>query len=260
MSWVSSGLYLGSVTHLRVKPRRHRFRYWLFMALFDLDELERLDRGLRLFSHNRANVFSFFDRDHLSGDGEPLRAQIERLLQRAGLASNGGAIRLLCLPRVLGYAFNPISVYFCHRRDGVLTAILYEVNNTFGQRHVYLIGAPPTNGWIVQQCAKQLHVSPFMDMDLTYAFRIRVPGKSVACKVDVYKAGALMLATGFLGRRAEFSDRMLLRLIFAFPLLTFKVIFAIHFEALRLLLKGVRLRPAPSAPAAAVPIIPVSEE
>jgi DUF1365 family protein len=260
MSWVSSGLYLGSVTHLRVKPRRHRFRYRLFMALFDLDEMDQLDRGLTLFSHNRANVFSFFDRDHLSGDGEPLRAQVERLLQRAGLPCDGGAIRLLCMPRMFGYAFNPISVYFCHRRDGALMATLYEVNNTFGQRHAYLIGAPASDGWITQQCVKQLHVSPFMDMDLTYTFHIRAPRADIAFNVNAHKAGSLVLATGFLGRRAEFGDRMLSKLIFAFPLLTFKVILAIHFEALRLLLKGVRLRPSPPTPAAAATIIPVSKE
>ena len=112
----------------------------------------------------------------------------------------------------------------------------------------------------MQRCAKQLHVSPFMDMDLTYTFRIRAPGADIAFNVNAHKAGGLILATGFLGRRAEFSDRLLSRLIFAFPLLTFKVIFGIHFEALRLLLKGVRLRPAPPTPAAAATIIPVSED
>ena len=260
MSWASSGLYPGNVTHLRLAPRRHRFRYRLFMALFDLDELDQLDRGLRLFSHNRANVFSFFDRDHLSGEGEPLRVQVERLLQRAGLASDGGAIRLLCMPRMFGYAFNPISVYFCHRRDGALMATLYEVNNTFGQRHTYLIAAPASDGWIMQQCVKRLHVSPFMDMDLTYAFRVRPPGTDIAFHVNAHKAGGLVLATGFLGRRAEFSDRMLSKLVVAFPLLTLKVILGIHFEALRLLLKGVRPRPTPPSPAAAATIVPTSKE
>jgi DUF1365 family protein len=257
MNGFASGLYLGGVMHQRFKPRRHKFRYGIFLALFDLDELERLDHHLRWFSYNSWNVFSLFDRDHLSGKPVALRSEVERLLVLAGLGSDIGAIRLLCMPRVFGYVFNPISVYFCHRRDGSLIATLYEVNNTFGGRHLYLIAAPESDGWIAQRCPKRLHVSPFNDMGLTYKFRVRPPGAEMAFNVNAHDDGGLLLATGFIGRRAEFTDRRLRSLIFAYPLLTFKVILGIHFEAFRLLLKGLRLRPSPPSPPEPASIIPL---
>jgi hypothetical protein len=260
MTALASGLYLGGVMHQRLKPRRHKFRYGIFLALFDLDELEWMDKHLRWFSHNRWNVFSFFDRDHLSGKAVPLRLEIERLLGGAGLGGDIGAIRLLCLPRVFGYVFNPISVYFCHRRDGSLMATLYEVNNTFGGRHLYLIAAPGTGGWIAQRCVKRLHVSPFNEMGLTYSFRIRAPGAEMAFNVNAHDGEGLVLATGFIGRRVELDDRRLRGLIFAYPLLTFKVILGIHYEALRLLLKGLRLRPAPPPPPEPASIILLPKE
>jgi DUF1365 family protein len=260
MTDFASGLYLGAVMHQRFKPRRHKFKYAIFLGLFDLDELERLDQHLRWFSHNSWNVFGFCDRDHLSGEPAPLRPQVEQLLESAGLGGDIGAIRLLCLPRIFGYVFNPISVYFCHRRNGSVMATLYEVNNTFGGRHLYLIAAPESGGWIAQRCAKQLHVSPFNDMGLTYRFRVRPPDSKMAFNVNAHDGGGLLLATGFIGKRAEFSDRRLRSLIFAYPLLTFKVILGIHYEALRLFLKGMRLRPAPPPPAAPATIIALPQK
>jgi DUF1365 family protein len=260
MSAFTSALYPGRVMHQRFKPRRHKFKYGIFLALFDLDELERLDQRLRWFSYNSWNVFSFFDRDHLSGRSSALRPDVERLLGLAGLGGDVGAIRLLCMPRVFGYVFNPISVYFCHRRDGSLMATLYEVNNTFGGRHLYLIAAPRSDGWIAQRCAKQLHVSPFNDMGLTYRFRVRPPDSELAFNVNAHDGGGLLLATGFIGRRTDFTDRRLRGLIFSYPLLTFKVILGIHYEALRLLLKGMRLRPAPPPPPEPATIIPLPQK
>ena len=134
-----STLYAGIVTHRRVRPRPHRLRYRVFWMLLDLDEIGQLPRRLRLFSHNRFNALSFFDTDHGDGSGRPLRDQVEGHLRAAGLATDGGAIRLFCMPRVFGYGFNPLSVYFCYQRDGSLAALLYEVHNTFRERHSYLI-------------------------------------------------------------------------------------------------------------------------
>src|SRR5262249_48726005 len=130
-----SAIYAGTVMHQRLRPRRHRLRYRVFSLLLDLDELDEVAARLRLLSRNRFNLFSFFDRDHGDGRREPLRMQIERRLAAAAIAPDGGAIRLLAMPRVLGYVFNPLSVYFCYRRTGVLAAVVYEVNNTFGERH-----------------------------------------------------------------------------------------------------------------------------
>ncbi len=219
------------------------------MLLLDLDELAELDRRLRWFSVSRFNLLSFQPRDHGDGSATPLRAQVERHLDAAGLASDGGAIRLLCLPRVLGYVFNPLSLYFCHRQDGGLVAILYEVSSTFGERHTYLI--PVTAGMeeVRQSAAKRLHVSPFMDMALSYDFKVRPPGDKVRVVIDTFDAEGLLLAASFAGVRRELTDQALLAACATHPLLTLKVVAAIHWEALKIALKGVRLRGGPPAPA-----------
>ena len=261
---ISSALYAGIVTHRRLRPRRHRLRYRVFWMLLDLDEIGRLPRRLRLFSHNRFNALSFFDADHGDGSGRPLRDQIEGYLRAAGLATDGGAIRLFCMPRVFGYGFNPLSVYFCYQRDGSLAAILYEVHNTFRERHSYLIpverdvgvglgvtGAP--GAVIDQHCRKGFYVSPFMDMN--YTFRVAVPDQRVMIAIRAADQDGLLLAAALTGERFALTDLALLRALATHPLLTLKVIGAIHWHALRLLLKGLKLQPRPRPPAAPVTVV-----
>lgn len=256
MTGWASALYAGAVVHRRFRPRRHHLRYRLFTVLLDLDEVDRLAAGLRLFSRNRLNLFAFHDRDHGDGSAVPLRAQVERQLAAAGIEPDGGAIRLMCLPRILGYVFNPLSVYFCHRRDGRLAALLYEVSNTFGQRHSYLIPVTGNGqGPVHQSCAKQFHVSPFMDLDMVYDFRVTAPGASLSVAIHGRDAGGPLIAAVFAGRRRELSDRLLARSLIAYPLLTLKVIAGIHWEALQLWLKGVGFRHCPPPPSHPVTIV-----
>ncbi len=256
-----SGLYAGRVTHRRLRPRRHVLGYRVFNLLLDLDELGDLSGTLRLFSRNKFNLLSFYDRDHGDGSDVPLRRQVEQLAGRAGIAVDGGPIRLLCLPRILGYVFNPLSVYFCHDRAGRIVCIVYEVSNTFGQRHSYVIpvGTAPGQGTDVvrQTCAKALYVSPFLDMDLAYDFEIRPPGEHVGIAVVVRDGTGPVITTAFSGTRRALSDATLARAFLAHPLLTFKVIAGIHWEALALWLKGVRLRPRPPAPVEAFTAVAV---
>jgi DUF1365 family protein len=246
---IASAIYRGTVAHRRLRPKAHFLKYRAFWLLFDLDELPKLGRSLRLFSHNRFNLFSFHDRDHGDSSGGSLRAWVEGHLMEAGIAADGGPIRLLCLPRILGYVFNPISVYFCYLRDGTLNAILYEVNNTFGQRHSYLIPVEPGQGrTILQSCPKRLYVSPFNDMDMSYAFKIQPPEASVTVGVDALDQSGLVITTALSGRRRDLSDRAMMSVFFGHPLLTLKVIAAIHWEALRLWLKGVKITRRPPGP------------
>ena len=157
-----SALYVGTVTHHRWKPKRHHLRYGVFAMLADLDELPELARRLTLFSHNRFNLFSLMDRDFGAGDGTALKPWVEAQLAKAGLETRGIRISLLCYPRILGYAFNPLSVFFCRRaQDGALIAILYEVHNTFGERHCYLIPTESDGTPVRQECDRAFHVSPF---------------------------------------------------------------------------------------------------
>jgi len=254
----ASRLYAGVVTHQRFAPKTHRLRYRMFQMLFDLDETPRLGAQLRLFSHNRFNVFSFHDADHGDGRPGPLRAWVEETLARAGLPIDGGGIVLLCMPRIVGHVFNPLSLYYCRRADGSLGAMIYEVNNTFGQRHSYVIPVEASDAGVVRQtCDKAFHVSPFMDMAMTYGFEVTTPGDRIATTIHGHtRDGALIIAAAFTGEARALSHGALLRALVAYPLLTLKVVAAIHVEALKLWLKGVRLRPLPPAPARSVTVAP----
>ncbi len=250
---LASGLYPGIVTHTRVKPRRHRLRYRIFMLLIDLDEARDLGAKLRLFGAERFALTSFYERDHLSGSGG-LKAEVEGHLTAAGVET-GGPVRLLCMPRILGGVFNPLSVYFCHRADGALSAILYEVNNTFGERHSYLIPVAEGAGETVRQgIAKGFYVSPFMDMDLAYGFRIQPPGETVSVGVEVSDGEGPVLSAAFAGERVDLTDAALWRAFLTHPLMTIGVMAAIHWEALKIWLKGERLRPRPAPPSRPVTV------
>jgi hypothetical protein len=234
-----SSLYVGSVFHRRLAPREHHFRYRLFWLLIDLDELPDLNSRLRLFSHNRANVFSLYDRDHGDGGAAPLRAQAERRLAESGVDIEGGAIRLLCMPRTLGYGFNPLSVYFCHRRDGALAALIYEVHNTFGERHAYVLPTSRAPRAVRQGCAKSFFVSPFLPMGLRYEFHVSAPGESLVLAIRVTGPDGVALRAALSGRRRVLNDRELSRAALSTPAAAMKTIAAIHWEALRLWIKGV---------------------
>lgn len=249
MPGTRSALYAGEVVHLRLRPRRHQLRYRVVYLLLDLAEVEQQGHSPRLFSHNGFNVFSVSDRDHGNGSAASLRDQVLRHLRDAGIVDADGPIRLLTMPRILGYAFNPLSVYFCHRDDGSLAATLYEVNNTFGQRHNYLIPvAAGCRGTVRQESRKSFYVSPFMDTDMTYSFAVVPPAERVAVSVTGHDAGGPLIVARLAAVRRPFTDASLVRAFFLYPLLTFKVTAAIHWEALLLWLKGVRLQRRPPPP------------
>lgn len=229
----SSCLYAGEVVHIRRKPARHRLAYRVFMMLLDLEELPRLDRRSRLFAYNRTGLVSFHDRDHGDGSGRPLTQQVEQAVASAGLPVPGGPIRLLCMPRLFGYVFNPLSVYFCHDASGELRAIVHEVNNTFGERHFYVLEASTgEDGLVRQNCAKQFRVSPFLPQDLDYRFTIAPPDERTSVHIAVGRDGGELLSAWFAGKRSAFSSRALLGQWLKHPAMTFKVILGIHWEAL----------------------------
>lgn len=252
----ASGVYVGSVVHTRLRPVRHRLRYRIMMLLLDLDEVAVLSERLWLFSAERFNLFAFFTRDHLDGSTVSLRSQVEAQLSRAGIAIDGGPIRLLCMPRTLGAVFNPLSVFFCHAADGGLRAVLYEVNNTFGQRHSYLIPVADADQPVHRQrCAKQFYVSPFMEMAMQYHFRVVAPDRRVAIGIEAHDATGPVLSASFAGRRRPLSDAVLLRGLLRHPAMAVQVLGAIHWEALKLWRKGMRVRPRPAPPADPVSIV-----
>jgi len=220
----------------------HRFRYRAFWLLLDLDELTELSSRLRWFSHNRPSVFSFYDSDHGDGTATPLRAQVERQLGEVGVDLAGGRLRLLCMPRTLGYCFNPLSIFFCYRADTSLAALIYQVHNTFGERHSYVIRVEDQGDALHQRCRKLFYVSPFLDMDLCYDFRISGPDERIAVGIRAGSSAKTVLNAVLTGTRRNLTDRNLSLVFLKVPVITIKVMVAIHWEALRLWAKGIRLR------------------
>lgn len=257
---LASALFPGHVTHVRLKPRMHRLSYRIYSLLLDLDELEEADRRLKWFSVDRFNLFSFHRKDRGDGTGRDLKGQVERAMRSAGVEPDGGPIRLLTMPRLLGWSFNPLSTYFCYRRDGTLAAILWEVDNTFHQRHAYMIPVDHVGpgGEIVQHCDKALYVSPFMDMDLHYEFRVYPPDDTLSIRIDTSDAEGKVLGARHVARKQVLTDRALLGAFFAIPLLTLRVVGGIHWEALKIWLKRVRLRSRPAPPENPISVVRIS--
>lgn len=248
----AAALYVGEVMHARLKPVGHRFNYRVMSLLIDLDRLEVADRQTPLFGINRRALYSFHEADHGERDGSSLRLYAHRCAAEHGIDLTGGRVLLLCYPRLLGYTFNPLSVYFCYHANGQPALLIYEVRNTFGDIHAYVL--PVTSGdispaGIRQTQDKRFYVSPFVEMAMRYHFRVVPPNDRVKLRIlETDDEGPLLSAT-FNGHRRILTTRELLRSFFSLPIVTLKIVAAIHWEALRLWLKGVRLVPRPSGAA-----------
>ena len=249
-------LCFGQVRHSRLRPARHDFSYGVYFLRLPLRALEGASFATRLLSRNRFNLLSFHDRDH--GDGKrPLLEWVDALLRAHGVDDADGEIWLQTFPRVLGYVFNPVSFWFCHRRDGELRAVLCEVNNTFGERHYYLLdagGAMPYGTLL--KARKVFHVSPFCAIEGDYRFRFmralrgteaNLKEHTVA-RVDHFDASGPLLLTSIAGVSEPLSDKGIARAFLCYPLMTFGVIVRIHWQALRLWLKRVPFFSKPSPP------------
>ncbi|MGU3575953.1 DUF1365 domain-containing protein [Brucellaceae bacterium C25G] len=241
-----SGLFAGTVMHMRLRPKRHRFSYRVFSLFLDIDQLTNLDKSMRLFGYNRRALLSFYDKDH--GDGKPraLRDWVEEKLRDAGVSEPKISIFILCYPRIFGYAFNPLTLYFCYDPDDVLIAILYEVSNTFGERHCYIIrvcaqAKEDGDEIIRQQCAKDFYVSPFIPMNCFYNFLIEPPEEKLLVRIDEEDADGMLLVASFTASRKPLNDRSLGLALLSHPLMTFKVSAGIYWEAFRLWKKGLHV-------------------
>jgi len=256
MSMLTSSLYHTRIFHRRRRPKAHKLQYGAFYMLLDLDELDTLHRRLKWFSYNSFNVFSFHDSDHGPGTNQPLRPWVEHHLEQAGIDLAGGRIELLCLPRILGYVFNPISVYYCYHHNGELQAVIYQVSNTFGQRHSYLFTLDEQTGAVIKHdCDKRFYVSPFMDVSGRYQFSMRRPTSELYLHIRQADEHGPMLDAWINGNKRLISDRSLLQCLLRYPLLTLKVIGGIHWEALKLWRKGLGIHARPNPPAEPVSIM-----
>lgn len=249
---IEPGLMLGDVMHVRFTPKRHQFRYRVASLLLDLDRLEEIAARTRTLSINRFNLFSFFEKDHGPRDGSPLKPWVEAAFAGAGRPIDGGRVLMMCFPRTLGYVFDPLTTYWGYKADGTLAGVLYQVKNTFGDQHCYMVGAPEGRkpGTPLSQIAEKcFHVSPFFSIDGQYRFRIDEPGDRLKILIRLVGSdGADRMIATHAARRVPLTDRALLKTLITHPLDTFKVIGAIHLEALRLLRKGAVFHKRPSPP------------
>ena len=233
---MNSCIYNGEVTHTRFKPVRHFLKYKTFSLLIDLDEINILDKSIGIFSHNKFNIFSFYDKDHGDRDGGNLKDWVISNLNKFQIKENITNIKVLCYPRILGYVFNPLSIFYCYEKDK-LVAIFYEVKNTFNEQHTYIFKIK-NNEEIIQKCRKKFYVSPFMDMETFYNFKLINPNDKLSVFIKQTDADGTILTATQTGDKKEFSFKQLAINFLKYPLMTIKIIGSIHYEALLLWKKG----------------------
>jgi len=235
-----SSIYIGNVIHKRFKPKIHFFKYKVFSILLDISEIDILDKSLKIFSYNKFNIVSFYDADHGPRDGTSIKEWVIKNLNDNRINTENIKIKLLCYPRIFGYVFNPLSVFFIYNKNSELISILYEVKNTFGEQHTYVFKTKENENYIKHTCKKKFHVSPFIEMDCTYFFKILKPSEKISVIIDQYDEEGKLLYASRDGDRIEFNNKNLVLSYLRHPLMTFKIIVAIHFEAFKLWTKGIK--------------------
>jgi len=248
MKPVREAIYFGTVGHARKRPVVHKLSYKVFSVLFDCANLDGLAKRLKLFSHNRFNLFSFYDADH--GDGTPLPDYLAGIARKAGYEAQNLQFSMLCYPRILGYAFNPLTVYFGRDETNTIRLMIYEVHNTFGEHKTYVLPAEPdADGLIWQTCPKELYVSPFNPVSGTYSFHVTPIAETLTVGVALKDAEGPVLKAHFHGEREDLTDMSLIRAVARTGWMTLKVYAGIHIEAGKLWLKGMRMVTRPKPPA-----------
>ena len=237
---INSSIYNGQVIHKRFKPKVHSFRYDVFSLLIDLSELETLDKQVNFFSYNKFNWISFYDKDHGDRDGSSLINWVQKNLRKNNMSTENIKIKILCYPRIFGFVFNPLSVFYVYNSNENLISILYEVKNTFGEQHTYIFRIEKDANLIQNNCSKKFHVSPFIQMNCNYFFRLLKPGNKISVIIDQYENEDKILYASQDGIRTDFNTKYLIKSFLNHPLMTFKIIIAIHYEAFKLWSKGIK--------------------
>lgn len=236
--------------HARLKPKMHRFNYKIFSLVIDLDRYDEAAQKSWLFRINKPAPVSFHEKDHAKRDGTSLRTQIDSLLENGNM-QRPAKILLWCNPRILGYTFNPLSIYFCYDHEDNVTALVYQVNNTFGETHSYIAEVSPNDckqPAIRNSANKNFYVSPFLDMNMRYDFAIQPPEDKLKVRILEHDGEGPILSATFSGIQYPLASGHLIKGIFSTVGLTWKIMAGIHYEALFLWLKGIKLRKRPEPP------------
>ena len=238
-------LVFGHVMHKRLFPKVNSFSYRMYNMMIPLSRLNDLP-----IARGRFAPLSFYDRDHGACDGSDLESWARDILQAYDINEADGEITLVCMPRIFGYVFNPVSFWLCRDQRGDLRAILAEVHNTFGERHTYICAhddnRPITKNDVLDG-KKVFHVSPFLEREGHYAFRFETEGGKFGAWVNYFDAdGRQKLVTALTGKCAPMDKAALKKAFWAYPLITFRAVYLIHWQALKLLAKGIKYIPRPA--------------
>jgi len=236
----NSKIYIGKVIHKRFKPKEHYFKYNVFSLLIDLNELEQINKDIKFFSYNKFNIISFFDKDHGDRDGSSIKIWVKKNLKNIGVMTEDISIKLLCYPRIFGYVFNPLSTYFIYNKHSELISIFYEVKNTFGEQHTYIFKAQDEKT-VQNKCKKKFYVSPFIGMDCEYHFKTLNPREQLSVVINQNDKDGKLLFASQDGISKAFNNKNLILSYLTHPLMTFKIIGAIHYEAFKLWAKRIKL-------------------
>ena len=236
----NSKIYTGKVIHKRFKPKEHYFKYNVFSLLIDLNELEEINKYIKFFSYNKFNIISFYDKDHGDRDGSSIKLWVKKNLRNIGIMTEDISIKLLCYPRIFGYVFNPLSTYFIYNKHSELISIFYEVKNTFGEQHTYIFKAQDEKT-VQNKCKKKFYVSPFIEMDCEYHFKTLNPREQLSVVINQNDKDGKLLFASQDGISKDFNNKNLILSYLTHPLMTFKIIGAIHFEAFKLWVKRIKL-------------------
>lgn len=236
----NSKIYTGKVIHKRFKPKEHYFKYNVFSLLIDLNELEEINKYIKFFSYNKFNIISFYDKDHGDRDGSSIKLWVKKNLRNIGIMAEDISIKLLCYPRIFGYVFNPLSTYFIYNKHSELISIFYEVKNTFGEQHTYIFKAQDEKT-VQNKCKKKFYVSPFIEMDCEYHFKTLNPREQLSVVINQNDKDGKLLFASQDGISKDFNNKNLILSYLTHPLMTFKIIGAIHYEAFKLWAKRIKL-------------------
>ena len=236
----NSKIYIGKVIHKRFKPKEHYFKYNVFSLLIDLNELEQINKDIKFFSYNKFNIISFFDKDHGDRDGSSTKSWVKKNLKSIGIMTEDISIKLLCYPRIFGYVFNPLSTYFIYNKQSELISIFYEVKNTFGEQHTYIFKVQDET-LVQNKCKKKFYVSPFIKMDCEYHFKTLNPREQLSVVINQNDKDGKLLFASQDGISKDFNNKNLILSYLTHPLMTFKIIGAIHYEAFKLWAKRIKL-------------------